>query len=437
MVNYCSVAGCTNSSRNSPDISFHFFPKDLALRRKWRKFCRRADKGFETQENPRICAAHFKISDFKQSLNGRIDVRKGTSPSIFKVAECKENNSPRDQRTEKRKRPEHMEDCTYQPLKEARITQLKSAVAAEAVKHDHDYCSHKDFHDKSTQTNFDLPQELQGIKEDLQRLKEENDKLKAKLDDKETLKRELFMGDVLKNDESVKFYTGFPSLTCLMTLFSLIKPFCSNLKYWDSNKLSDVGYQKDSTINKPGRKRTFSPFEEFILTLVRLRLGLLTNLLSDLFGISTASVSKTFRTWICFLGKILKDTLLIWPSKQQISSNLPKSFKKFPSVRIIIDCTEIYIEKPTTPSAQRATWSNYKQHNTIKALVGISPDGMFTFVSKLWTGNSSDRHITQQSGLLDLLEPGDSIMADKGFNIRDLATKKRVLLNVPPLCKGM
>ena len=87
------------------------------------------------------------------------------------------------------------------------------------------------------------------------------------------------MGDVLKNDESVKFYTGFPSLTCLMTLFSLIKPFCSNLKYWDSNKLSDVGYQKDSTINKPGRKRTFSPFEEFILTLVRLRLGLLTNLL--------------------------------------------------------------------------------------------------------------------------------------------------------------
>ena len=110
---------------------------------------------------------------------------------------------------------------------------------------------------------------------------------------------------------------------------------------------------------------------------------------------------------------------------------------KFPLVRIIIDCTEIYIEKPTTPSAQRATWSNYKQHNTIKAPVGISPDGIFTFVSKLWTGNSSNRQITEQSGFLDLLEPGDSIMADKGFNIRDLAPKKRVLLNVPPLCKGM
>ena len=55
--------------------------------------------------------------------------------------------------------------------------------------------------------------ELQATKEDLQPLKEENDKLKAKLDNEETLKCELFMGDVLTNDESVKLYTGFPSPT--------------------------------------------------------------------------------------------------------------------------------------------------------------------------------------------------------------------------------
>ena len=27
-------------------------------------------------------------------------------------------------------------------------------------------------------------------------------------------------------------------------------------------------------------------------------------------------------------------------------------------------------------------------------------------------------------------------MADKGFNIRDLLTRKKVALNIPPLCKG-
>ena len=72
----------------------------------------------------------------------------------------------------------------------------------------------------------------------------------------------------------------------------------------------------------------------------------------------------------------------------------------------------------------------------MKALVGITPTDYFSFVSKLWTGNVSDRYITERSGLLDKLEEGDSVMANKGFNIRDLLTRKKVALNILPLCKG-
>lgn len=82
-----------------------------------------------------------------------------------------------------------------------------------------------------------------------------------------------------------------------------------------------------------------------------------------------------------------------------------------------------------------------QHHNTLKLLVGISPSGAFTFVSELWTGSTSDCKITQESGLvnlvLDLLEKGDHVMADRGFNIRDLLTKKTVHLNIPPLSKGI
>lgn len=368
MVNYCSVAGCTNSSRNSAELSFHIFPKDPTLRKKWKKFCRRGDN---SQENPRICAVHFKATDFKRSFNGRVDVKKGTCPSIFSDTLSETALSPRDKRLKNRKRPAETDDGAGDKEETSRKKLEMSTDSSEAIEHDHNYCCIQDFQDKSTQANFDFPLELHTLQQEIQELQRENEKLNAKLEDKEALKRELFMEDVVKNDESVKFYTGLPTLSCLMTLFSLIKPFCGNMKYWDSNKSIDVGYQKDPTKNKPGRKRTLSPFQEFILTLVRLRLGLLTNFISDLFGISPGSVSKTFRTWICFLAKILKDVLLIWPSKQQIASNLPKSFRKFPTVRVIIDCMEIFIEKPTTPSAQRATWSNYKQHNTIKTLVGI------------------------------------------------------------------
>ena len=42
------------------------------------------------------------------------------------------------------------------------------------------------------------------------------------------------------------------------------------------------------------------------------------------------------------------------------------------------------------------------------------------FISSLFAGSISEKHITKVSGLLDLLEPGDVVMADKGFLISDL-----------------
>lgn len=171
------------------------------------------------------------------------------------------------------------------------------------------------------------------------------------------------------------------------------------------------------------------------MTLVRLRLGLTEKHLSDIFAISESQVCRITLTRMCFLSSSLKDTLLLWPSKELIRRKLPRAFKNYPDTRVIIDCTEMFVEKPSSPYAQKATWSEYKQHNTIKTLVGITPNGYFSFLSKFWTGNTSDRKITQESGLVDLLEEGDVVMADKGFNIRDILTKKQVYLNIPPFSK--
>ena len=69
---------------------------------------------------------------------------------------------------------------------------------------------------------------------------------------------------------------------------------------------------------------------------------------------------------------------------------------------------------------QLITYSSYKSHNTFKLLVGISPTGVVTFLPKLWGGNVFDKQIVKESGFLNLLEPGDSVMTDKGFTIQDL-----------------
>ena len=176
--------------------------------------------------------------------------------------------------------------------------------------------------------------------------------------------------------------------------------------------------------------------EEHLLVLFRLRLGVLNRQLGDMFGVSEASVCKIVTTWVCLLDKLFDGTLLCWPTREEVTRQFPKSFKKYPDTRVIIDPTEFFIENPTSPCVQKATWSDYKHHNTLKLLVGTVPCGAFTFISKLWSGSTSDPKIVQESGLIDLLEKGDHLMADRGFNIRDLQTRRGVKLNIPAFSKG-
>ncbi len=94
---------------------------------------------------------------------------------------------------------------------------------------------------------------------------------------------------------------------------------------------------------------------------------------------------------------------------------MPKQFKEqYPTTRLIIDATKIYIEQPHLPELQQMTFFNYKNDNMFKVLVEISPDGAITFVSPLFPGSISDKALTRESGILDLLDSGDSVMVDQG-----------------------
>ena len=68
-------------------------------------------------------------------------------------------------------------------------------------------------------------------------------------------------------------------------------------------------------------------------------------------------------------------------------------------------------------------------------MISVTPDGLITVVSKLWGGNSSDRFITKSCGYLDKIEKGDLVMADKGFNIRNLLLLKQATLVIPPFTR--
>ena len=175
--------------------------------------------------------------------------------------------------------------------------------------------------------------------------------------------------------------------------------------------------------------------DELFLVLYRLRCNPLEKDIGDRFGLHPSSISRIVITWINFLYLKLRQ-LPIWPSRQTVDDTMPACFKAhYPKTRVIIDCTEIFIQMPSSFRAQSQTYSQYKSYNTAKGLVGISPSGLVTFVSHLYGGHVSDKAITDNCGIIDLLEPRDVVMADKGFDIQDFLVPKRVILNITPFLK--
>ena len=235
----------------------------------------------------------------------------------------------------------------------------------------------------------------------------------------------------IKSDAKMRFYTGIQTIAIFNVIFSLLKPYLPKLVYWRGSKVT----LSKKTRNTPIRSQTHKLCgkDKLLLVLMRLRLGLLNQDLADRFQISEASCSNIFSTWIRFLSKILGDALIVWLPKESIVSNLPALFKAgHKKTRCIIDCSEVYIERPKSLSVQAATWSDYKKHNTFKFLIGIAPSGFITFLSDSYGGRTSDQYICQNSGFYRLLEYGDEIMADRGFQIKEDLLHHYCTLSIPP-----
>ena len=213
------------------------------------------------------------------------------------------------------------------------------------------------------------------------------------------------------NDEMTKFYTGLP--TWPMFLYLL---FFLNVTTHSCCKLS--------------------PENELFLVLVRLRLGLLYNDISVRFNLSLSAVARIVQKWIDIMYQRLS-FLIAWPERGVCSQNMPIAFKEtYPRCRCIIDCSEIFIETPLNYTARAKTFSNYKKHNTIKFLIGVTPFGTISFLSECWGGRVSDKNLTQSSNFLNKLERGDTILADRGFTVAEDLAVHGATLEIPSFTRG-
>lgn len=130
--------------------------------------------------------------------------------------------------------------------------------------------------------------------------------------------------------------------------------------------------------------------------------------------------------------------LVSWPEREELQKTMPMAFKSTfgNKVAVILDCFEIFLDRPSSMEPRSLTWSAYKHHNTVKYLIGIAPQGVITFISRGWCGRTSDKLLTESCGILKNLLPGDSVLADRGFTIGDAVGMCGAKLEIPAFTKG-
>lgn len=210
----------------------------------------------------------------------------------------------------------------------------------------------------------------------------------------------------LTREMEVKVYTGLLSPETFQFLFDYLSPKAQFMQYWRGGKQTTkeaaqppspfelaTGYVK----GRPGPERKLRLEQEFLLTLMKLRLALLVIDLGFRFHVSASTVSSVFITWVKLMSKELS-VLIVWPSRQQIKKTLPYCFRKlYPKVRCIIDCFECFTETPSGLDLAATLWSEYKHHYTFKVLVAITPNGAISYVSSCYGGRASDIFIVRDS----------------------------------------
>lgn len=112
------------------------------------------------------------------------------------------------------------------------------------------------------------------------------------------------------------------------------------------------------------------------MVLMKLKMSLKLNVLSFLFKISPSWCKTTFVVYIGYLANILK-TCIHWPSFEECQENMPLCFR---SVRVVLDCLEIPIEKPKCLCCRIRTYSHYKGRQTIKIMTGVLLDSSHLFL---------------------------------------------------------
>ncbi|KAI8511449.1 hypothetical protein Bbelb_105490 [Branchiostoma belcheri] len=117
----------------------------------------------------------------------------------------------------------------------------------------------------------------------------------------------MFTADTLKTDNDVNHCTGLRSKQAFNDMFQYIEPHAKKMTYWKSSdskngtpKSKKASSKNKGTPKRRGSNQRLNLRDEFLLTLMRLRLGLTINFLAIIFGVVPSTCSQVVNTWVRF-----------------------------------------------------------------------------------------------------------------------------------------
>ncbi|CAL9691906.1 unnamed protein product [Knipowitschia caucasica] len=423
MVVSCWVNGCSNRAGGSVKLGFYSIPiirlhecekTKLLSEQRRRLWLAKINRQETPSKHARICSEHFvsgKPSDlFDQNnpdwapslkLAGCLTPRK--SESNLKKATGSTNRFIR----AKKRKASKAKHAAASPLLELHATTV-SDIEVENVadvaagpncsfrklgKMDPPTCKPKRADHLKTFTP-----DAQGPSDASQ-----HDRIKTELRLESPESAHLFEENVTQSDHWLQLHTGLPSLDMFSFLLSYVN-----------------GVLPTSTV--------MSCKSILLCVLVKLRLNLKYQDLAQCFRVSLTTVSDILNLYLPILAQKLC-FLIQWPEKDDLIRHMPSVFKAlYPKCCGIIDCFKVYIQRPEHLPDRAQT--NYN-HNTIKFLVSITPTGAISFVSKVFSGRTSDGVMTRLSGFLDKLQSGDQVMSNQSFLITEELANHGATLIIP------
>lgn len=145
----------------------------------------------------------------------------------------------------------------------------------------------------------------------------------------------------------------------LTVLFEFLGAEANNLKFWRSEKYKD---------GQRSKKHLLSPRTQLLVTLCRLRVGLLLQDLAFRLSLSVSYLSRMINSWIVFMYDRFK-ILDIFPERETISSKKPKCYRRYKNLRVVIDCFEVRTQSAIDYREKGNMYSTYKSSATFTAVL--------------------------------------------------------------------